>query len=77
MGRDHQDAIMATRQSQVNTDDPIVTRERTAQANGDAVRSNLTKAGRDILGIDPGDALTVQVYTDRIEIRRKDDVERE
>jgi len=76
MGRDHQDAIMATRQSQVTTD-PIVTRERTAQANGDAVRSNLTKAGRDILGIDPGDALTVKVYADRIEIMPEDDVERE
>lgn len=69
MGRDPQNAIMQARQSKAATStDPIVTRTRYAQPNGEAVHSNLTKTGRDILGIEPGDPLVVEVYTDHIEI---------
>lgn len=69
MGRNpHQDAIMAAREKQTDQGEPIIERERSAIANGDSIRANLTREGRDILGIEPRDSLRVQVYDDHIRV---------
>jgi len=76
MGRNpHQDAIMAVRQSEAGDSEPIIDRTRSAVPNGDSVRANLTKEGRDILEIEPGDDLSVQVYHDHIRIYPADQSE--
>ena len=63
----HQESIMAVRQSAADERDPILTETRKVQGNNDSsVEVNLTSAGRDILGIEPGDELEVEVYGDRI-----------
>lgn len=60
--------MISERQTQTGPSEPIVTRSRTAQANGNSVEVNLTEIGRDVLGITPGDDLHVRVYGDRIEV---------
>jgi hypothetical protein len=61
---------MAAREEQVSTGEPILTRSRRAQPNGKgkAVRVNITREGRDILDIEPGDDLEVEIYGDHIRL---------
>jgi len=65
----HQDAIMSVRQNQASTGEPILKRTRKAQSQGEcSIRVNITSVGRDILGIEPGDDLDVEVYQDHIRV---------
>lgn len=62
----HHDAIMAVRESEADDGEPILERTRTVQADRDSIRSNLTAEGRDIVGLEPGDDVTVKIFHDMI-----------
>lgn len=65
----HREAIMSERVSQTSEGEPIVERERKVQLrNESSVMANLTKEGRDIVGIEPGTTVTIQVFNDHLRV---------
>lgn len=64
----HQDSIMAVRESQAGEAEPIVSETRRAQEDSSYSRVNLTKVGCQILGIEPGDDLKLEVFGDHIRV---------
>lgn len=72
MASSHEEAIMATRQDEVDEGEPLYSRIRKAQENDNSIRSNLTESGPDIIGVQGGDDLVVQVFDDHWEIWPKD-----
>lgn len=60
---------MSVRQNQSSSEEPIIKRTRKAQNNhGTSVHVNITSVGRDILSIEPGDDLDIEVYEDHIRV---------
>jgi hypothetical protein len=69
------DTVRNVRQDMTEPGEPLLERERTVQgmgAGGATPYVNATAEGCDIVGIDIGDGVSVQVYEDRIVIERTD-----
>lgn len=65
--------IMARRESVSSHTQPLRTFSRTAVQHNRAIYANLPVLAREQLGVDGGDDLEVDVYRDRVVIRRAED----
>jgi len=70
------DTVRNVRQDMAETGEPLLERERKVQgmgAGGATPYVNTTVEGCEIVGIDVGDDVSVQIYRDRIVIERTDE----
>jgi hypothetical protein len=65
--------ITARRKTVSTHSQPLRTFDRTAVQHNRAIYANLPVLAREQLGVTGGDDLEVDVYTDRVVIRRADD----
>jgi hypothetical protein len=70
------DAVRNVRKEMIESGEPLLERERTVQGMGSGRSTpyvNATAEGCDIVGIEIGDDVTVQVFEDRLVIERPDE----